>query len=187
MELTKRDAAAALAALGAGGAAAGATAWERLGGTGADVSGGTNGSDDNPDPERIRETLVAVAAVVYPSTVSGIEAFVETFLSGRLDREDHAAGMAATVAELNELATEWYGEPVSALEPSTCDELLRDIGADTAEEHPDGTTAERVRYYVVNELLLALYRSPKGGELVGLENPQGHPGGTDTYQQGPQP
>jgi hypothetical protein len=42
-----------------------------------------------------------------------------------------------------------------------------------------------VRYYVVNELLLALYASPTGGELVGIENPQGHPGGTASYQQGP--
>jgi len=64
------------------------------------------------------------------------------------------------------------------------DSLLREVGADTAPPDPDGTNAERVRFYVVNELLYALYTSPTGGELVGIENPQGHPGGTDTYQRG---
>ncbi|MEA5408870.1 hypothetical protein VB773_15715 [Haloarculaceae archaeon H-GB2-1] len=56
----------------------------------------------------------------------------------------------------------------------------------TAEPNPDGTTAERVRYYLVNEPLYALYASPTGGTLVGIENPQGHPGGTESYQRGPQ-
>jgi hypothetical protein len=42
-----------------------------------------------------------------------------------------------------------------------------------------------VRYYVVNELLYALYTSPTGGELVGIENPQGHPGGHESYQHEP--
>jgi len=43
----------------------------------------------------------------------------------------------------------------------------------------------RVRYYLVNDLLFALYSSPTGGKLVGIENPQGHPGGTGSYQQPP--
>jgi hypothetical protein len=59
------------------------------------------------------------------------------------------------------------------------------LGVRTAEPDPDGTDVERVRYYVVNELLFALYSSPTGGELVGLENPQGHPGGIDSYRRGP--
>jgi hypothetical protein len=177
MELTRRDAAAALAALGVGGVAVGSTlrSWD------------DDHRRERADPETIHETLVAVADVVYPSMVSGTEQFVETFLSGRLDRERHAAGLSATVSELNELAVERYGSRVPALDPSTCDELLRDVGADTADEDPAGTTAERVRYFVVDDLLLALYASPTGGELVGIENPQGHPGGTDSYQRGPQP
>jgi hypothetical protein len=65
------------------------------------------------------------------------------------------------------------------------DEALREMGVHTAEPDPAGTTAERVRYYLVNEVLYALYASPKGGELVGIENPQGYPGGANSYQQGP--
>jgi hypothetical protein len=59
------------------------------------------------------------------------------------------------------------------------------MGVHTADEDPDGTTAERIRFYVVNELLFALYASPAGGRLVGIENPQGHPGGAESYRRGP--
>jgi len=60
------------------------------------------------------------------------------------------------------------------------------MSVDTADPVPDGDDVERVRYYVVNELLFALYSSPTGGELVGLENPRGNPGGLASYQRGPQ-
>jgi hypothetical protein len=59
------------------------------------------------------------------------------------------------------------------------------MGADTVDPDPDGGDVARVRYYVVNELLFALYASPTGAELLGLENPQGHPGGLASYQRGP--
>ncbi|GAB3417957.1 hypothetical protein GCM10027435_17290 [Haloparvum alkalitolerans] len=196
MELTRRDAAAALAALGVGGAAAaGVREWRR--GSTRDGSGGGGSSGDALASDvAVRDALVAVAEVVYPSEVEGIAAFVESFLSGRLlDPEraadataferEHDAGVRETVATLNDLAVSWYDAPVAELSPDDRDRLLREVGADTAEAAPDGTDAERVRYYVVNELLLALYASPTGGELVGIENPQGHPGGTDSYQRGP--
>ncbi len=182
MELTRRDAAAALAAIGGGGAAG--LAVREWGDDGA-PDDPADGRDDPATDEEVRDAFVAVAEVVYPSAVTGTEAFVESFLAGRLDREDHAEGLRETVAELDELAVEWHGDRVAVLDPADRDRLLREAGADVAEEDPGGTTAERVRYYVVNELLLALYASPKGGELVGIENPQGHPGGTDTYQRGP--
>jgi len=181
MELTRRDAAAALAALGAGGAVA----------FGADRAGRDppDGPDRDPGSEpseaRVRATLVAAAEVVYPSDVSGIEGFVEGFLAGRLDQAEHAAGLRDAVGELDDRAVSWYGDRFASLPTAERDRLLREIGADTAEEAPDGTTAERVRYYVIDELLLALYTSPTGGELVGLENPQGHPGGAESYQRGP--
>ncbi|QLD85106.1 gluconate 2-dehydrogenase subunit 3 family protein [Natronomonas halophila] len=175
MELTRRDAVAALAALGAGGAAAG----------GYHLSQGDS-EDDASDDEDVRATLVAAAEVVYPSEVDGIEPFVRRFLDGRLDDSEHAEGVRTAVTELDDHARSWYDDRFVSLSAETRDSLLREIGADTAEEVPDGTTAERVRYYVVNELLLALYSSPKGGKLVGIENPQGHPGGTDSYQRGPQ-
>ncbi len=193
MELTRRDAVAALAAVGATGGVA--LAGRRRGGDGgSDGSSGDDGNGDTagddgdelPGDETVQAAMVAVAAVVYPDQVSGVEPFVGRFLDGRLDGSAHAEGLRGAVAEVDDAARSWHGAPVVELSPSDRDELLREVGADTAEEEPDGSLAERVRYYVVNELLLALYASPTGGELVGLENPQGHPGGTESYRRGPQ-
>ena len=176
MELTRRDAAAALAALGAGGVAA-----------------VTVGGDTEPDGDRsadideaaITETMVAAAEVVYPDAVTGIDTFVGTFLDSRLVGENHAAGVDDAVAAVNDRAESWHDDRFAALDADTRDSVLRGMGTDTAEPRRDGSTAEEVRYYIVNELLLALYSSPTGGELVGIENPQGYAGGIDSYQRGP--
>jgi hypothetical protein len=133
----------------------------------------------------VRATLTAVAETVYPTEVSGIEEFVSGFLEGRLDGGDHASGIRDTASDLDEHARSWYDRRITELSVEERDRLLREVGADTAEEDPDGTTAERVRYYVVNELLLALYASPTGGKLVGIENPQGYPGGAESYTRRP--
>ncbi|MFC7074568.1 gluconate 2-dehydrogenase subunit 3 family protein [Halovenus rubra] len=151
------------------------------------------GSDDEGGKENKRrmevestvQTYVAVAEVVYPTTLSGIETFVRSFIAARLDREERGTAMRDAVTELQTVADEWYDSSFESLAPETRDSLLRELGVDEADEDPDGTVSARVRFYVVNELLLALYSSPTGGELVGIENPQGHPGGTDTYQRGP--
>ena len=188
MELTRRDAAAALAAVGAtGGVAAAARHVTNSadGGRGATDAADGDGNETLPDEAAVRASMAAVAAVLYPSEVDGVETFVDRFLDGRLDGSAHAEGVRAAVGELDDAARSWYDAPVAALSESERDRLLREVGADVADEDPDGTLAERVRYYVVNELLLALYASPTGGELVGLENPQGHPGGTESYRRGP--
>lgn len=185
MQLTRRDAAAALAALGTGGAIAlGAREWQRS----EDGDGsGEDGEDgvDLPDDAQVRDAMVAVAEVVYPSEVEGVSTFVEGFLAGRLEREGHGEELRRAVGDLNELSRSWYDGPVPELAPDDRDSLLREIGADVADEVPDGTAAERIRYYVVNDLLLGLYTSPTGGELAGIENPIGHPGGLASYQRGP--
>ncbi|MFA9516379.1 gluconate 2-dehydrogenase subunit 3 family protein [Halopenitus sp. H-Gu1] len=189
MQLSRRDAIAALAAIGAGGAAAGGAARlrsDRDGGDDGDIpKNATVDSDPSFDDAELADAFVAVAEVVYPSEVTGLEEFVRSFLGGRLDRGSHAEPLRATASQLDRRAEEWYDDRIVALPVADRDRLLREVGADTADEVPDGTLAERVRYYVVNELLLALYASPTGGELVGIENPQGHPGGRDTYQRGP--
>jgi hypothetical protein len=200
VELTRRDAVAALAALGSGGAVGLAAREYERGASRRDGASDGDGSDvadgDLPDDRTVRETMVAVAEVVYPSEVEGVATFVETFVDGRLDRGGdggetgsadggHGEGVRRAVADLNELGRAWYDAPVEELPVADRDSLLDEVGADTAEEHPTGTTAERIRYYVVNELLLGLYTSPTGGELVGIENPQGHPGGLASYQRGP--
>ena len=180
MELTRRDAAAALAAVGATGGVALAARRTSDG-----PESGGDAADGLPDEAAVRASMTAVATVLYPSEVDGVEAFVGRFLDGRLDGSAHAEGVRTAVGELDATARSWHGAPVADLTESDRDRLLREVGADTAEEDPDGTLAERVRYYVVNELLLALYASPTGGELVGLENPQGHAGGTESYRRGP--
>ena len=186
MELTRRDAAAALAAIGAtGGVALGVRrATDERG----DGSGGGDAAWDGegaPGDEAVRTAMTALAEPLYPEAVTGIDAFVEAFLDGRLDGSAHDEGIRSAVAEVESAARSWYDAPVAELSAADRDALLRELGADVAEENPDGTTAERVRYYVVNELLLALYSSPTGGELVGIENPQGYAGGTESYQRGP--
>lgn len=170
MELSRRDAVAALAAVGVG--AGGATYAVRRRG-------------DRADPPDV-ETLVAVAEVVYPSAVTGIEPFVEAYAERRATGDDpHARGVREATASLDDHAREWYDAPFAALDAGDRDALLREMGVATAAEDPAGSPAQRVRYYVVGDLLLALYASPTGGELVGIENPQGHPGGLESYRRGP--
>lgn len=187
MKLTRRDAVAALAAVGATGGAV--FAGRQLSqGDDTESTGnraGRDGEAEPPSDERVKATLTAIAEVVYPDEVSGIDEFVAGFLRGRLNRPDHAAGIRDAVVELDERSRAWHGDRVAELPAGVRDRLLREVGADTADEHPAGTTAEQIRYYVVNELLLALYASPKGGKLVGIENPQSHPGGIDSYSQEP--
>ena len=189
MELTRRDAVAALATLGATTSTAGcvaptADAEDRVGG---EASGtGTDEGDSGVDEEVLIETLTAAAEVLYPSAVDGIDEFVGTFLSGRLDEGPHAAGVRAAVDALETRAESWYGDRFAALDAEDRESLLRETGVAVADEDPNGTTAEQLRYYVVDELLLALYSSPTGGELVGIENPQGYAGGIESYHGGPQ-
>jgi len=182
MQLTRRDAVAALSALGVTGGAAIAA---RRGATDTEHTA-TDGPADRLGEPAVRASMRAVAHVVYPSAVSGIDPFVDRFLDGRLDDSTHGVGVIDTVTRLDDTAREWHDGPLSDLSSATLDSFLREVGADTAAPAPDGTFAERVRYYVVNELLLAVYATPTGAELVGLENPRGHPGGIQSYQQGPQ-
>lgn len=180
MELTRRDALAALASAGVvGGGGAASLARERR------EAGDETGDRASTDPP-VLDALVATAEVVYPESVSGIPEFVETYSLGRFEnRPDYRAGVRDAVDELEEHARAWYDEPYAALDRTTRDDLLRSMGVDAAGEDPEGTVAERVRFYAVNELLLALYSSPAGGRLVGIENPQGHSGGTESYRRSP--
>ncbi|MFB6218504.1 MAG: gluconate 2-dehydrogenase subunit 3 family protein [Halobacteriaceae archaeon] len=171
MELTRRDALAALAAAGVAGGAA--------------VLSGDRG-ESGPVTDRELATLVAAGETLYPSAVEGVEAFVTRYVRGRArDRPDHAAGMGDAAAYLDEYADAWYETGFAALDPPTRGEALRRMNADTADPDPGGSDVERVRYYVVNELLFALYATPTGGRLVGIENPQGYPGGLGSYRRGP--
>lgn len=172
MELTRRD---ALAALAAGGAALG-------GGCTAEPPTADGATSD------YLATMTAAAEVVYPSAVDGVEAFVETYVLGRLDgRDDYRAGLDSAISALDATADDWYGDEFASLDPADRDELLRDLAVHTTGPDPDGAISGRVRYYVVNDLLFALYSSPAGGRLVGIENPVGYPGGTESYRRASMP
>lgn len=176
MELTRRDAVAALAAVGIGGVAAYSL----------DESTGGDGSPGGGSSEHLLETAVALSAVVYPAEVTGREEFVRTFVSGRVeDDPEYGEAMAEAAATLDERAREEYDASFRTLAPGEGDDLLGGMAMDRVGPDPDGSERQRVRFYLVNELLYALLTSPKGGRLAGIENPPGYPGGLASYQEGP--
>lgn len=182
MRLTRRDAVAALAAAGVAVGTGGAIV---LSGDDSDSRSG-DGSRSIGEPELT--TLVAAAEVLYPSEIEAIDRFVSRYVRGRADdHPEHGAGIVDAVTYLDEYANAWYDERFAALDPETRQEALQRMNADVIEPDPTGSDVERVRYYVVNELLFALYSTPTGATLVGLENPPGHPGGVASYQRGPRP
>lgn len=169
MRLTRRD---ALAALAAGTASAAGCSAPEVDGEGLDPAAA--------------DTLVAAAAVLYPTDVENTGEFVRTYTRGRTrDDARRRRGIEATTADLRRVAREWYGEAFTTMSVERRKATLRETGADTADPDPQGGLANRVRFHVVDELLYALYTSPAGGRLAGVENPVGHPGGTTSYQQGP--
>ena len=176
-ELTRRD---ALAALTTVGVAAGATAltWDSV--------------VDAPEEQSValtdhdRQLLDAIAEAVYPTAVSGISEFVETYVVGRVtDEPDRLASVVSGVRYVDRYAKEWYDTPYLDLSADRREAALKAMGAGVTDPDPNGSEVGQLRFYVINELLYALYTSPTGGKLLGLENPQGHPGGTDSYQHGP--
>lgn len=173
-ELTRRD---ALKALGVAGIAT----------AGGIAALSDRDREDGPLSRHERETVHVVAQLVYPSAVTGVREFVETYLAGRLaDDPDRADEISDAVAALDGYATDWEGKQFVDLDPETQDETLHAFGVAIADPDPYGDPRERVRYYLVNDLQFALYSSPTGGQLVGIENPQGHPGGTESYQRPPE-
>lgn len=175
MELTRRDALAALTVAGIGGAAA----------YGVSDRGGddSDGSGVYPDDEETVETLVAIAEVAYPSEVEGIREFVETYVTGKVEADDeYAAAVTDALNRIDEYARSNADTPLRELAVDERDDLLREMGLENAASHPEGTGLAPVRYYTVNDLLYAMLTSPKGGEIMGIESPPGHPGGLEGYQ-----
>ncbi|WP_372912416.1 gluconate 2-dehydrogenase subunit 3 family protein [Salinigranum sp.] len=193
MRLSRRDALAVLAGLGAvgGGVTVGAlgTRDPPVAGDGATDGSEADAEDTEgtEDAEAARSVLVAAAEVLYPSAVEGHREFVETYVAGRRRTDpDHHAGVVAAANELDAVARDWHDAEFEALAPETRDYLLRDLGVDVADPDPDGNLSDRLRFFVVNDLLYAFYTSPTGGRLVGTENPTGYPGGLESYQRGPE-
>lgn len=132
------------------------------------------------------ETLGALAEVLYPSAVTVSDDFVETYVVGRqaVD-DDYRVGLTEALDVLRETSRRETGRKYASLGPERRDGVLRATGAGRAYADPEGTVAQRVRYYLVNGLLYAIYATPKGAGLAGNENPKGYPGGTQVYQEPP--
>lgn len=172
--LTRRDALAALVAGGLG-----------LGGSAVIVSEGVDDAPLEGDlGDDAMETLVAVAEAVYPSAVQVEDSFVSTYVRGL--PSDRRAGMVEAVEALDDGARRLTGSQFAAL-PSASKRrsVLRRLGVDRARSAPDGTPPERILYHLVNSLLYALFSSPRGGDLVGIENPAGYPGGYGAFSRTP--
>jgi hypothetical protein len=180
MKLTRRDAMAALSAA-AGSAVAGCSApTEEYG----------ESADETAEPtlnSREMETLETLAGILYPSDAENVEGFVDEYATQRVRQDpDHGRGVLDAIERLDEYTETIYGERFTALSPAEQEETLAQMPVATADPVPDGSDAERVRYFLVNDLLYAFYASPTGASLAGLENPPGYPGGTSSYKRGPQ-
>ena len=190
MELTRRDALAALSAAGA--TVGGGVVAARFDPPRADDVAGGNSEDANGDDTGVSlstdllDLLEAVAEVVYPDGVDNRRAFVDSYVVGRVaDRPAYREGLREAAAQLDAVARDWHDAPYAALDAEVRDRTLRDLGVETADPDPEGPISDRIRFYLVNDLLFAFYSSPTGGRLVGIENPIGHPGGIESYQRPP--
>jgi len=170
LELTRRD---ALLALGSVGLSASAWALREQRETEESVVT----TDDI-------EALVALAETLYPSEVTVSFEFVETYVVGQRELdENYPAAITDALTTVRRKSQRKTGTELPRLSREERGSVLRSTGAGRAYPDPDGTDAERVRYYVINNLLYALYTTPKGGETVGNPNPPGYPGGTTSYQK----
>lgn len=170
--LTRRDALAALAAGVAGGA--GAIGLAELTG----------------DPEGVEisdgeiSTLVSLGEVLYPSEVTVTTEFVRTYVTGL--SAERRASMTVAVRRLDEAAKRFAGAEFAALAQAERQVVLDRLGVSLVESDPTGTVPAQIRYHLVHSLLYAMFTSPTGSELVGIQNPTGHPGGYESLMRSPE-
>lgn len=119
--------------------------------------------------------LVDLADVIYPTDVTVTPMFVEGYVS--MLRSEHVKQVQRAVSDLNDFAQSVADEPFEVLSHRQREAILWEMGIDNVHPRPHGTVAARVRYHLVNGLLLALFTSPKGTKLFDVENPIGYPAG----------
>jgi len=171
MELTRRDAMIALSGIGLS----------------AGVLFGGSGNDDRALNKRDIQTLLALATTLYPTSVDVTEDFIEAYVTGQDELDsDHTDGLVSSLQTVRRESLRQTGRSIRELSPSQRSAVLRATGADRAYPDPNGTDDQQIRYYIINNLLYALYTTPKGGDLIGNPNPPGHPGGTEAYQEVPE-
>lgn len=173
MELTRRDALVALS----GGTAAGIGALavsERT------ESGTVDGTLDGT----ATSTLLALAEAIYPEEVTPTMEFVRTYVEnhGQQRRQE----IAGAIKHLDAGSRRFTGDDFADLPAKKRRVVLGRLGVSRARSDPDGSIPERIRYHLVNSLLYALFSSPTGSELAGIENPTGHPGGYESLTRSPE-
>ena len=126
MELTRRD---AILALAGGGLVGSAAVAEEVTGSG---RGSLSGSD--------REALRSTAEILYPTSVTITDDFVETYVLGRqaVD-EEYLAGMTEALETVRSTSRSETGRSYPSLDGGRRDAVLRATGADRAYPDPDGT------------------------------------------------
>ena len=173
MQLTRRDAVAALVA----------------GGFSAMIVGGSGSVEDDPEATSSSEAtlsddeieaLVAATEFIYPSEVDVATSFVRTYTN--VMGAERTRGMQESLDIVESAARRTFGKEFRALPVEKREALFRRLNVGSVDPKMHGGDAERVRYYVVNGLLYALFTTPKGSKLLGIQNPIGYPGGHESYQ-----
>lgn len=139
--------------------------------------------DESEISDAETRSLIALADVVYPSSVSDPDTIVEGYLGQQ--PADSRRAISESIAALDRQARRRYGGSIAALTPGERERLLRDLGVDRISPDSDGTVPARIRYTLVNGLLYALFTHPAGSRLVGVDNPRGYPGGYESYAKAP--
>jgi hypothetical protein len=107
------------------------------------------------------DQLIAVADNVYPSELTEHETFVESYVTGLPGERQRS--VSSTLTELDTYARRTRGAPLADLSPDEREGVLRELAVDRVGSDPEGFFPERVRYFVVNQLLYGLLKSPTGG------------------------
>jgi hypothetical protein len=143
-------------------------------------------SDSHPASRAHVEAATAVADAIYPQSVAVDESFVENAVFRRVEpTPGHFDALVETIEAVERHASARFGASVTGLSPGTRRQVLQSMNVTAVHAMPDGTTAERVRFYLLNDLLYALFTSPRSRPLTGIENPPGHPGGLAAYRRAP--
>lgn len=125
------------------------------------------------------DTMTAVAEAVSPERVAVTEAFVDTYIRGRRRSDPHVGQRREALTVLDDRAEHDHDAPFAALSVGRRRDVLYSLGVDDARANPEGAVAERIRHYVVRDLLFALYVSPAGADLIGAGTDPGTTAATD--------
>lgn len=128
-----------------------------------------------------RETVLAVADVVFPSDTRPLEPVV----TGYVDRlnDDRTRALVATLADLDRTAYDRFGVPFRSLSRADRERLFGALGVPRVQPQRRGTLPARIRFHLVNSVLFAILTHPNGTAPLGIDNPVGYPGGFSSFTQ----